>query len=94
MFFISAMCLTQGFQDFTFLNYYEASSKIGFLFLGLGTISLILKIIRLKLISVDNSNLNVKENILNVAEKRKWKTELNSEKAIILITVPIKGYDD
>ena len=93
-FFISVICLTKGFQDFTFLDYNETSSKIGFLFIGLGTILSILKIIRLKLISVDNANLNVKENILNAAEKRKWKTELNSETAIIFITVPIKGYDD
>lgn len=92
-FFIGAICLTKGFQDFT-LNYYEITSKIAFLFFGLGTISLVLKLNRLKLISVENSNLKAKENILNVAEKRKWKTELNSEKALILKTVPIKGYDD
>ena len=92
-FFIGVMCLTKGFQDFT-LNYYEVTSKIAFLFCGLGTISLVLKLNRLKLISIENSNLKAKENILNIAEKRKWKTELNNEKAIILVTVPIKGYDD
>lgn len=92
--FIGATCLTKGFQDFTFLDYYEVSSKIGFVFFGLGAISLVFKLNRLKLISVENLNLKAKEYILNVAEKRKWKTELNSEKLIIFKTVPIKGYDD
>ena len=91
---IGATCLTKGFQDFTFLDYYEVSSKIGFLFFGLGAISLVFKLNRLKLISVENLNLKAKECILYVAEKRKWKTELNSEKLIIFKTVPIKGYDD
>ena len=92
-FFISVICISTSFEKLT-LNYSADNLKIAFVLFGLGIISSVLKLNRLKLIPLENLNLRAKENILNVAEKRKWKIELNNEKAIILITIPIKGYDD
>jgi len=92
--FVCILLLTNGFRNFSEFKFHEIFSKLGFLFMGLGIISFTLKLSRLKLILVEHPILKVKEEILNLAEKRNWKIELDSEKAIILKTVPIRGYDE
>ena len=70
------------------------STKLGFVFIILGSISFVNKLVRLKLVSVEFSVTNVTENIMKLASERNWETEQKNEKVIILKTVPIKNYDN
>ncbi|MDI9256870.1 hypothetical protein [Flavobacterium sedimenticola] len=92
--FVSLVSFTQGFQNFSNFSLSEITTKIGFVFVILGIISFVIKLYRLKLISVEFSVPNVAESVMKLAVERNWETELRNEKVIILKTVPIKGYDD
>ena len=91
---IGLISLTQGFRNFSDFKFSEITSKVGFVFLTLAIISFVVKLFRLKLIALEIATPNLTENILNLAKERNWETELRNEKAIILKTIPIKGYDD
>jgi hypothetical protein len=92
--FSSLISFTQGFQNLSDFKFIEVTSKFGLVFLILGIISFIIKLNRLKLISVDFLVQNATESILKLAGERNWEIELKNEKAIILKTVPIKNYDN
>ncbi len=92
--FVSLISFTQGFQNISSIRITEMTTKLGFLFIILGSISYVNKLVRLKLVSVEFSVPNVTESIMKLASERDWKTELKNEKIIILKTVPIRNYNN
>ena len=92
--FVSVISFTQGFQNFSNFSYTEMSTKLGFVFIILGSISYVNKLVRLKLVAVEFSVPNVTESIMKLASERNWETEQKNEKVIILKTMPIKNYDN
>lgn len=92
--FISVISFTNGFQQFTNFNFDEVLTKIGILFLIIGSISFMFKLNRLKIINVDNPNLDYKNKILSLAEKLNWEIERNDEQIIIFKTIPTRNYDN
>ena len=93
-FLASIISFTEGFHNFTKLDFKETSAKVGGFFLILAIILFVEKLKSLKLIMVENFITNAREELLLLAEERKWKTELNSEKALIFKTIPIRGYHE
>ena len=86
--FGSFLCFTNGFQnnDLSQLNFTEPIPKIGLIIFALGIIYYFLKSKGLKLHSVITSTLDVKQKILQAAEKRNWKIVSEQKKVIILKT--------
>lgn len=91
--FVSLMSITNGFQQFSNVSFDEDLTKISLIFLIISLISFKLKYNRLKMIILDNPDLNFRSRILNLAEKRNWEMEKNEERAMILKTIPVKTYD-
>lgn len=93
-FIISSISFTEGFHNFITLDFNEISAKVGVFFLILGIILFLAKLKRLKLIVVEDSITNSREELLFLSEERKWEIELNSEKALIFRTIPIRGFHE
>jgi hypothetical protein len=93
---ITVLCFTTGFQSFEFSNlaFSDPMTKAGSFFLGLGAVSYIIKLKRLKLLYINVAFSDVKEKIFELAEQRNWITEQQEEKLIIFKTVPRQTYDD
>ncbi|WP_035656453.1 hypothetical protein, partial [Flavobacterium enshiense] len=92
--FFSVMSITNGFQQFSVINFAEPLPKLSLIFFILGLVSFKLKSDRLKLIIVENPASDFKEKILSLAQQSKWETEKNEEKVMIFKTIPPRDYDD
>jgi hypothetical protein len=85
---IAIVCLTNGFSNFRAIYLVTVPQKVGIIFLIFSIGSFILKLRRLKLISVNVVITEPQEKILSFANKRKMVITQVHQHAIILKTMP------
>ncbi len=86
------MSVTDGFQEFSGIDFSDTSFRIGIALLAIGTLSYKLKSDRLNMIVVEKPTEDFENKLRIYARDMKWIVELDANGAFIFRSVPTKGY--